>query len=570
MTGRQVTRVLPHTTQTAAGEPPVLAPAVTLQGVTVRYTPQSRPALDVERLVVERGERVAIIGPSGAGKTTLLRLINGYVQPDAGQVTVLGTEITAHPSRRQDVRRRVGFVFQDFSLIDRATTFENVLWGRLGRVNPLWSVLGWFSEVDKHAAMDAVVEVDLTQQTRQRADTLSGGQQQRVGVARVLAQQAEIILADEPVSNLDPALADDILGLLAEVSERYGATLIMSVHQPALAQRYAERIIGLNQGRIAYDGSARALNGQALQAIYGRKVIADVPPLVTQVSDAEVPLEVTVDVTPMPARTRSASGERIIPSYPHATLRDSVLRAAGILVLVALIAWAWTGADFHLTKLAAGLPRMAEFLSRMVPPDMTVAKTVIVSTGETVQIALLGTVLSAVASFVLGLLAAVNLTPRWVHQPVKWVLGILRAVPIILLALMFVATVGLGPFPGVLAVAVHSTGMLGKFYGEAFENARRGPLEALGSAGASWGQQVRFGVLTQVAPDVARDTLFRFEMNLRESLVLGLVGAGGIGFYIQLYIRSFQYDKVATLTLVVLLVVVFVEQISVAVRRRLR
>jgi phosphonate transport system permease protein len=218
-------------------------------------------------------------------------------------------------------------------------------------------------------------------------------------------------------------------------------------------------------------------------------------------------------------------------------------------------------------KLIIGLPRLVEFFTRMVPPDLAVIKTVVISTGETVQIALFGTMLSALVSFPLGLLAAVNLTPSWVHQPAKWLLGVLRAIPLILLALMFVSAVGLGPFPGVLAVAVHSTGMLGKFFAEAFENARRGPLEALDSAGATWWQKIRFGVLTQVAPDLARDTLFRFELNLRESLVLGLVGAGGIGFYIQLYIRAFQYKKVATLTVVVLVMVVLVEQISVAFRR---
>ena len=139
----------------------------------------------------------------------------------------------------------------------------------------------------------------------------------------------------------------------------------------------------------------------------------------------------------------------------------------------------------------------------------------------------------------------------------------------LLLALMFVAALGLGPVPGVLAIAVHSIGMLAKFYADAFESARPGPIEALDSAGANWLQRIRYGVLTQVAPDLARDTLFRFELNLRESLVLGLVGAGGIGFYIQLYIRSFQYQRVATLTLVILAIVVLVEQGSVAIRRKL-
>lgn len=256
--------------------------------------------------------------------------------------------------------------------------------------------------------------------------------------------------------------------------------------------------------------------------------------------------------------------------YPRPTLRQSVLRAGATLLFVALVAWSWRGSEFALGKLIVGLPRMAEFFSRMAPPDIEVASTVLRATGETIQIAWLGTVLSAAASLFLGMLAATNLTPAWVHQPVRWLLSILRAIPMILLALIFVSTVGLGPFPGVLAVAVHSTGMLGKFYAEAFEGARRGPIEALDSAGATWGQRIRFAILTQVAPDLARDTLFRFELNFRDSLVLGLVGAGGIGFYIQLYIRAFQYDKVATLTFVVLLVVVLVEQASVAIRGRLR
>jgi phosphonate transport system ATP-binding protein len=173
------------------------------------------------------------------------------------------------------VRRRVGFVFQDFSLVERATVFQNVLWGRLGRVNPLWSLLGWFSKADKVAAMCAIAEVDLLPQTSQRVDRLSGGQQQRVGVARVLAQEAEIILADEPVSNLDPALADEVLRLLSEVSKSHNATLIMSLHQPLLAQRYADRIIGLRNGRIIYDDRAERFNDMAIQSIYGRNIHAE-------------------------------------------------------------------------------------------------------------------------------------------------------------------------------------------------------------------------------------------------------------------------------------------------------
>lgn len=254
----------------------------------------------------------------------------------------------------------------------------------------------------------------------------------------------------------------------------------------------------------------------------------------------------------------------------QSTWRSSLARAGGLLALVVLIAWAWRGTEFEPTRLFAGLPRMGDFFLRMVPPDMSVAETVFASTIETLQIALLGTILGAIASIPLGLLAASNLTPPWLHQPVKWLLGVIRGIPVILIALLFVATVGLGPFPGVLTIGLHSAGMLGKFYAESIEGARRGPVDALATTGADWWQRLRFAILPQIAPDLARDTLFRFEMNLRESLVLGLVGAGGIGFYIQLYTRSFQYEKVATLTLVVLLMVVLIEQASVLLRGRLR
>jgi phosphonate transport system permease protein len=256
---------------------------------------------------------------------------------------------------------------------------------------------------------------------------------------------------------------------------------------------------------------------------------------------------------------------------PSVRPRSELLGSAAVWLLVALlIAWSWHGTGFDLAQLAGSGPRLIEFFTRMVPPDLSVAETVVVATLETLQIALLGTALSAVASLVLGLLAAANLTPRWVHQPVKWLLGALRGIPVILLALIFVSAVGLGPFPGVLTIAVHATGMLGKFYAEAFENAHPAPLEALKCTGASFAQTIRFGALTQIAPDLARDTLFRFELNLRESLVLGLVGAGGIGFYIQLYIRAFQYERVLTLTVVVLALVIAIEQLSVWLRRRLR
>lgn len=252
--------------------------AISLQNIRVQYKANQHPVLNIEQLAILSGERVALIGPSGAGKTTLLRLLNGYVQPKSGCMNILGHSIRSHASGKyreqwtRAVRRRVGFVFQDFSLVERATVFQNVLWGRLGLVNPFWSVMGWFAEADKMAAMKAIAEVDLLPQTNQRVDTLSGGQQQRVGVARVLAQEAEVILADEPVSNLDPGLAEDVMHLLSDVSQHHNATLIMSLHQPILARRYADRIIGLCAGEVVYDAPADQLDETAVRTIYGRDV----------------------------------------------------------------------------------------------------------------------------------------------------------------------------------------------------------------------------------------------------------------------------------------------------------
>jgi phosphonate transport system permease protein len=161
-------------------------------------------------------------------------------------------------------------------------------------------------------------------------------------------------------------------------------------------------------------------------------------------------------------------------------------------------------------------------------------------------------------------------TPRFIHLPVKWLLAAIRAIPLILVAMLMVGAVGLGPLPGVLAIAFHSSGMLGKFYSEAIEAVPAQSMEALDSSGATWLQKMRFGAWPHMAPDLARDTLFRFELNIRESLVLGLVGAGGIGFYIQTYVRAFQYDKAATLTVVVVVFVVLVEVVNHAVRASLR
>lgn len=242
---------------------------ITLEHIEVAYG-RGRPVLAVESLRIAPGERVAIIGPSGAGKSTLLRCLKGYVQPRIGKVEVLGVNLAcACRSTRRTASRRVALIYQQFHLVPRLSVLENTLCGRLGHAHRWRSLLGRFSAEDRRTAWAAIVEVGLAEKVHQRADTLSGGEQQRVAVARAVAQEPELILADEPVSSLDPAWAADILELLATVQSHHHATLVMTLHQPELARRFTGRVIGLRAGRIAWDGPAGDLSDDVLKNLYG-------------------------------------------------------------------------------------------------------------------------------------------------------------------------------------------------------------------------------------------------------------------------------------------------------------
>jgi len=251
------------------------------------------------------------------------------------------------------------------------------------------------------------------------------------------------------------------------------------------------------------------------------------------------------------------------------THRSSATLAAwpGLLIAAVLV-WAMVTTEADLSRLGAAGPRLLDFLARMIPPDFTIWPEVWQGLQETLRIAVIGTFGGVILSAILGPLAADTIAPRWVTRPVRAALALMRAVPLILVAMLMVSAVGLGPLPGILAIVLHGTGMLAKFYAEAIEDVDRAPVAALDSTGATMLQRLRFAVWPQMAPVVLRDTIFRFELNLRESLILGIVGAGGIGFYIQTYIRSFQYPKAATVTLAVVAIVIVIELVNAALRRR--
>jgi phosphonate transport system permease protein len=243
-------------------------------------------------------------------------------------------------------------------------------------------------------------------------------------------------------------------------------------------------------------------------------------------------------------------------------------RFLALAILAVLLAASWRGSEGSLRALIEGIPMGAGFIRRLFPADLTVASEVIRACLETVSIAFLGTAISIVCALGLGLLAASNLTPPALANSAKGILSFIRSIPVILLALLFVSAVGLGPFPGMLAIAFHGTGMLGKLYADEFEALDGRILEAIRGTGAGWIGLVRSGVLPQARPQLLSLSLFRFEMNVREATALGLVGAGGVGYYIQLYARSFQYEKVATMVLAVILMVLAMDAITHWSRRR--
>jgi phosphonate transport system permease protein len=239
-----------------------------------------------------------------------------------------------------------------------------------------------------------------------------------------------------------------------------------------------------------------------------------------------------------------------------------------VLLLGVLSYWAAVATEFSPTRLVEGWPNMKDFLSRMWPPDLSILERVWQETLLTIQLAWVATVICAFLSVPVGFLAARNVMKnQLIRGMVIFVLNADRAIDSLILALFFVSAVGLGPFPGMLALAIHSVGMLGKLFADAIEAIDPGPVEALESAGAGKLATIRWAIWPQVAPHFISFFLFRFELNVRAAVVLGLVGAGGIGFLLNQYMRLFQYQKVATVILVILGLVMFVDFFSSKLRR---
>jgi phosphonate transport system ATP-binding protein len=229
-------------------------------------------ALNAVDLEVPKGQVMALIGPSGAGKSTLIRCINRLVEPTSGTVTLDGENITTlglGGLRRQ--RRHMGMIFQEYALVERLTVMENVLSGRLGYVGFWRSFLRKFPQSDVNEAFRVLDRVGLVEMADKRADELSGGQRQRVGICRALIQDPAVLLVDEPTASLDPKTSRQIMRLIVELCEERGLAAIVNIHDVALAQMFVQRIVGLDQGTVVFDGAPTNLTEDVLTRIYGEE-----------------------------------------------------------------------------------------------------------------------------------------------------------------------------------------------------------------------------------------------------------------------------------------------------------
>lgn len=238
--------------------------------------PNGLHALKNVSLEINQGEFVAIIGLSGAGKSTLLRTINRMHGITDGSLTVNGQEVkNLKGNDLRKFRRKIGMVFQSFNLVTRTTVIKNVLTSRVPDM-PLWkSIIGLYSKEDKIKALEALDKVGILDKAYIRADQLSGGQQQRVALARTLAQNPEIILADEPVAALDPITAAQVMDDFKKINKELNISVLINIHHVDLALKYADRVIGIKAGEIVYDGPSKNVDQDILKQIYGRELSSD-------------------------------------------------------------------------------------------------------------------------------------------------------------------------------------------------------------------------------------------------------------------------------------------------------
>ncbi|MEO1645847.1 MAG: phosphonate ABC transporter ATP-binding protein, partial [Chloroflexota bacterium] len=239
-----------------------------IKDVRVVY-PNGTEALKSVSMTIESNEIVAIIGRSGAGKSTLLRCINGMQAVTSGSIKLDGKEVTTMTTQeKRDLNRDVGFIWQEYNLVGRLSANMNVLTGRLGYNKNFLNIFGYFSREHREIAMNSLDRVGMLHRAKFRADRLSGGEKQRVNIARAISQKPKLLLADEPVASLDPELSWTVMDDLARIAREEGVPTLINIHEVDLAKSFTDRLIGIAQGHVVFDGTPDELDEKAMDEIY--------------------------------------------------------------------------------------------------------------------------------------------------------------------------------------------------------------------------------------------------------------------------------------------------------------
>lgn len=245
---------------------------ITFKDVSLVY-PNGTQGLKQVNVTIDEGEFVVIVGLSGAGKSTFIRSINRMVTPTSGELYVDGENVIHLQGKElRKLRTRVGMIFQNYNLVNRSSVMKNTISGRLGHTGTLRSILNLYSKKDRALAYENLKRVNIEEYVYQRADQLSGGQQQRVSIARVLTQEPKIILADEPVASLDPPTSHQVMKYLKKINQEDHITTIVNLHFIDMAMEYADRIIGMRDGEIVFDGPASEVTEKTFEEIYNRPI----------------------------------------------------------------------------------------------------------------------------------------------------------------------------------------------------------------------------------------------------------------------------------------------------------
>ncbi|WP_105567317.1 phosphonate ABC transporter, permease protein PhnE [Microbacterium halophytorum] len=282
----------------------------------------------------------------------------------------------------------------------------------------------------------------------------------------------------------------------------------------------------------------------------------------------------TTEAKPAEARKKGrGAAEQLDPRarerMEHAFRVPRTRFIVGAVAAVAIFVWSANGAQFDFLKLGEGAVNMGEFLVRMFPPDFSQFPLILSLLVETLQMAIVGTVLGAVLSLVIAFGAASNIAPKWLYYGCRWTMNIIRALPDLVIALMFVSAVGLGPFAGILAMTVGSIGSIGKVFAEAMEAVDRGPITAMESVGASKRQVIQYAIVPQALPLLVSYTLLLFEGNVRGATILGLVGAGGIGLELTTAMNRYDYNHLCAMVICIIVLVTIIDQVSAIIRRKI-